>query len=477
MTDCGPDPGQTQTGRLGSLGAWCARHWLTVLALWIALLVAAVAGSDALGGVYSDTLTIPGSAAQHGLDVLRAYDAKAGGQGGEVVFVDRAGVAAQRTALEQARTNLEHLPHVLSVSDPLGAGAVSRSGTTAYASINFNTNPQGLGSSYVGEVNAAVAVARRAGAAVSYGGALGQAAAPKANDAASELIGIAVALAVLLIGFGSALGALLPLAGAIVGVFAGLGLLGALAAAISFGTSAPTLATMIGLGVGIDYALFLTTRYRQRLIEGDGVAHSIRATLDGSGRSVLIAATTVVLAMCGLYACGITFIGKLGLAAAITVAVAALAALSLGPALLGLAAAAIDRLHVRRPVAEPSDPNGALHRYTEMLERHPWRWATSGIALLAVIAVPMLSMRLGHVGPGAEPQSWSERQAYDAISAGFGPGANGPFTIVAQLSATVTSQQRDSLASTLASELAAIPGVASVSPLQPAGGGKLLARP
>ncbi len=442
--------------------------------MWIALLAGAIAGSHALGGVYSDTLTIPGSSAQHGLDVLRANDPSAGGQGGQVVFVDRGGVAAQRTALEQARANLAHLPHVLSVSDPLSAGSVSRDGSTAYASINFDTNPQSLGKTYVTEVDAAVAVARHAGAAVYYGGALGQAAAPKANDVASEAIGIGVALTVLLIGFGSVFGALLPLSGAIIGVFAGLGLLGMMAAAISFGTSAPTLATMIGLGVGIDYGLFITTRHRQRLIEGDDVAAAIRETLEGSGRSVLIAASTVVLAMLGLYGSGITFIGKLGLSAAITVAVAALAALTLGPALLGLAGTAIDRLRLRRPVAEPSSADGALHRYIEALSRHPWRWALSGITLMAVIAVPLLSMRLGHVGPGSEPSSWSERQAYDAISSAFGPGANGPFTIVVQLPAGTTPQQRGSLAGRLRSDLAGVQGVAGVSPLKSTAGGKLL---
>ncbi|MGH2859432.1 MAG: MMPL family transporter [Solirubrobacteraceae bacterium] len=462
-------------GRLAALGAWCARHRLTVVATWVGLLIAATVGAHALGGVYSDTLTIPGSAAQHGLNLLRAHDPRAGGEGGEVVFVARHGqVGAQRTAVEQARSNLQHLPHVLSVSDPLGAATVSHDGSVAYASINFDTNPQTLGSSYVASVDRAVAGARRAGLTVDYGGALGQAAAPKAKDSASELIGIVVALIVLLVGFGSVLGALLPLGGALVGVFAGLGVLGILAASISFATSAPTLATMMGLGVGIDYALFLTTRYRQRVIDSDDPLTAIRRTFAGSGRSVLIAATTVVLAMCGLYASGITFIGKLGLAAAITVAIAAAAALTLGPALLGLAGGAIDRLNVRRPVAEPSRPDSPLHRYTEMLARHPWPCALAGIALLAVIAIPLLSMRLGHVGPGSEPHRWSERRAYDAISHGFGPGANGPLTIVVALAPHTSSAERSALQSSVPASLRKVHGVASASALEPSARGSLL---
>jgi RND superfamily putative drug exporter len=458
-----------------TLGTWAARHRRWVISGWLIALVAVAIGSHALGGVYSDTLTIPGSSAQQGLNLLRAHDKTAGGQTGQVVFVDHGGsVTSQRTAIEQTRSNLEALPHVLAVSDPLGQGTVSKDGGTAYATVNFDTNPQSLGDAYISQVDKAVAPARQAGVKVSYGGQLGQAAAPKANDAASEVIGIAVALLVLLAGFGSVIGGILPLLSAIIGVFTGLGLLGMVAAAISFGTSSPTLATMMGLGVGIDYALFLTTRHRQRLIEGDDVISAVRTTMAGSGRSIVIAATTVVIAMCGLYASGITFIGKLGLAAAITVAVAALSALTLVPALLALAGSQIDRRHVRTPVAEPNNPDGPLHRYTERLEHHPWRYALSGILVLLILAIPVLSIRVGHVGPGSEPTSYSERQAFDAVSRGFGAGANGPLTVVVQLPASATDQERSSLEQSLPTTLSGTPGVASVTPFQASSDGKLL---
>ncbi|HEY1566092.1 MAG TPA: MMPL family transporter, partial [Solirubrobacteraceae bacterium] len=457
------------------LGTWAARHRRWVIAGWVIALVAVAIGSHALGGVYSDTLTIPGSTAQQGLDQLRAHDKTAGGQSGQVVFVDKGGsVNSQRSAVEQSASNLKALPHVLSVSDPLSQPTVSKDGGTAYATVNFDTNPQSLGDSYVTQVDKAVAPARSAGVDVSYGGQLGQAAAPKANDAASELIGIAVALIVLLVGFGSVIAGILPLLSALIGVFTGLALLGMAAAAISFGTSSPTLATMMGLGVGIDYALFLTTRNRQRLIEGDDPMTAIRATMAGSGRSIVIAATTVVIAMLGLYASGIVFIGKLGLAAAITVTVAALSGLTLVPALLAVAGSRIDRWHVRTPVAEPHNPDGPLHRYTERLERHPWRYALSGILVLLILAIPVLSIRVGHVGPGSEPTSYSERQAFDAIDKGFGPGANGPLTIVVQMPASATDQQRSSLEQSLPKTLSATPGVASVSAFQASSDGSLL---
>jgi len=446
-----------------------------VLAGWLVILVGATVGHQALNSVYSDTLTIPGSSAQTGLNILRAHDPKAGGQSGQLVFVDtRTKLSVQRSVIEQARANVSHLAHVLAVSDPLGPGTVSRDGHTAYATVNFNTNPQSLGTAYVDAVDHAVDMTTQAGVKVTYGGALGQAAVPKARDLSSELIGITVALLVLLIGFGSVYAALLPLVTAIIGVITGIGVIGILAASVTFGTAAPTLAMMMGLGVGIDYALFLATRHRQLLIDGDDPDLAIRRTLAASGPSVLLAATTVVIAMLGLYISGITFIGKLGLAAAITVTVAALAALTLVPALLGFARTRIDRLHVRAPVAEPANDHSPLHTYTRIVASHPWRFALSGIAALLIISIPMLSMQFGHVGPGSEPTSYSERQAYDAISHGFGAGANGPLTIVAQLTAHASSQQRTSLESALRLQLQTVSDVRSVTPFKPSPDGALL---
>ncbi|HET8979891.1 MAG TPA: MMPL family transporter [Solirubrobacteraceae bacterium] len=471
----GAGPATRAPGIIATVGAWSARHRRLVLAAWLVLLVGATVASNALGGVFSDTLTIPNSQAQAGLNILRAHERRAGGQNGQLVFVDpHARLSTQRAAIEQTVSRVAHLPHVLSVSDPLRPGTVSRDGRTAYASVNFDTNPQSLGGAYITSVDTATAPARHAGVAVQYGGALGQAAAPKANDGLSELIGIAVALVVLLAGFGSVIAAGLPLVSAILGVFSGLGLLGMLAAAVTFGKSSPTLALMMGLGVGIDYALFLTTRYRQLLIEGDDPDRAIRRTLAASGRSVAIAATTVVIAMLGLYVSGITFIGKLGLAAALSVAVTALASLTLVPALLGFARQRIDRWHVRSPVAEPATDTGPLHRYTETVARHPWRFALGATALLLVIAIPTLSMHIGHVGPGAEPASWSERQAYDSISRGFGPGATGPLTIVAKLPAHTTAQTSTSLARSLRRAVQGTPGVASAGPLTSSPDGAVL---
>jgi RND superfamily putative drug exporter len=416
-------------------GRQCARHPWLVIAIWLGLLAGAILGHRALGGVYSDDFSLAGTSAQQGANLLRAHHlAAAAGGGSQLVFTaGHGGLAADRAAVERAVAGARRLPDVLAVTDPLRPATTSRDGSTAYATVYFSVNPQTLGPGYLASVGQAVAPARAAGVQVDYGGQLGQADRPRARDGRSELIGVLAALVILVIGFGSGYAAGLPVLSALLGVFTGLAVLGMLAAATTFATVSPTLAAMMGLGVGIDYALFLTTRHRQLVMDGADPADAAAAALASSGPAVLVAALTVVIALLGLYASGLTFIGKLGLAGGVTVAVAAIAALTLVPALLGLAGRNIDRLRVGRPAAESAAGHAGWQRYAERLGGHPWRYLAAGLAVLAILAIPVFSMRLGHVDAGADPASYTDRQAYDALRAGFGPGANGPFTVVARL--------------------------------------------
>ncbi len=449
------------------VGRWSARHPWVVAIAWLGLFAGVTLGHRALGGVYSDDFSLPSNPAQQGASLLKAHHPAAGGQGGQLVFTVATGsLARDRGAVEQSMTNTRGLPDVLAASDPLTTAATAADGRTAYSTVHFSTSPASLGQAYVRKVDQAVAPARAAGVSVSYGGQLGQAARPKSRDARSEGIGVAVALVVLLIGFGSVYAAGLPVLSALAGAFAGLGLLGMLAAATTFATVSPTVAIMIGLGVGIDYALFLATRHRQFVMDGAGPADAAGRSLATSGLAVLVAALTVVIALLGLYASGISFI----------VAVAALSALTVVPALLGMAGKSIDRLRVRRPVAEASAEHGGWQHYAGRLGAHPWRYLTAGVAVLAVLAIPFFSMRLGHVDAGAAPASYTARQAYDAISAGFGAGANGPFTVVAQLGRppATTAAGRQSLEATLHSALARTPDVASVTRVNATADGALL---
>ena len=462
-------------GFLYRLGRWSARHAVAVILIWVSLVVGAVIGNRALGGVYADNFALPGTSAQQAADLLQAHRPSAGGQGGLIVFAVSSGsLTSQRSAIEQSMTAVRELPDVLGASDPLAPTAIAKSGQIAYSSAHFSVNPQTLGPRYLATVNRAVAPARAAGVSVNYGGQLGQAAKLKNRDPRSEEIGIIAAFIVLLIGFGSVYAAGLPILSALAGAFAGLSVLGMLAAASTFPTVSPTLAIMMGLGVGIDYALFLTTRHRQLVMDGVEPAEAAARSLAASGRAVLVAALTVIIALLGLYASGLSFIGKLGLAACITVAVAALGALTVVPALLALMGRRIDRLQVRRPVAEASGEHAGWQRYAERVGARPWAYLLAGVALLGILAIPAFSMQLGHIDAGADPADSTAKIAYDELSTGFGPGANGPFTVVAKLGPGVPGTERASLQKLLYADLVKTPDVAMVSPVKATPDGALL---
>lgn len=470
-----PPVPSTSPSALGRLGRWCATHPWRLVAAWIVVLTVATLANHAFGGIYSDNFTLPNSPSEQGAAVLRAHDRGAGGQGGELVFSVGAGrLGSDRAVIERSVADVRRVPHVLAVSDPLSGRTVSANGRTAVATVHFDTNPGRLGRGYVARIDRAVTPARHAGVTVNYGGALGQAAAPKGKDGRSAFIGIAVALIVLLAGFGSVFAAGLPLVSAGLATLSGLGILGLVAATSTFPTVSPTFAVMMGLGVGIDYALFLSTRHRQQLMEGVTPGDAASHTLATSGRAVVVAATTVTVALLALYVSGIGFLGELGLAGAIAVAVGALGALTLVPALFGLLGRRIDRYRVRKPVAEAAPGGAGWGRYARLVGAHPWRYLLGALAVLCVLAVPVLSMRLGHVDAGADAAGSTGKQAYDEITAAFGSGANSPFTIAVSLPARISAVETQALEAKLHRALTATPDVSEVGPVQPNASGDVL---
>ncbi|MFF7635531.1 MMPL family transporter [Kitasatospora sp. NPDC008050] len=470
-----------EPGGLHGLGRWCARHWVLVLIGWLILLGVLHGLQNTVGGTYSDDFSLPGVQSHTGQQLLAAHAPGAGGIGAQIVLRDAAGpLTGVSGQLGQSVTALQQLPHVLSVQNPLPApgapptGALSSDGTIGYLTVRFDTNPTTFGTDYLHGVDDAVAPLRAAGVQVEYGGPLGELARPHAKDLTSEAIGFAVAVVVLLIGFGSVVAAGLPLVTALIAVIVGLSCLSLLAIAFTFATVSPTLATMIGLGVGIDYALFLITRHRQLLMDGADPVTATGKAVATSGRAVIVSGCTVAIALAGLSVSRVSFIGKLGVAAMVTVATAVLGAITLVPALLGLLGRRIDRWRVRTPVAEGStatdgtgqSAHGAWHNYARRVERRPWWFLAGGVVVIGVLAIPLFSIRLGHIDDGADPTGFTDRRAFDLITQGFGPGVNGPLTIVVDQS-VVPAGDRAALAGNLQHALTGVPGAATISPLQP----------
>jgi len=470
---------------LERLAAVAARRHLIFIFAWIVILGALLGAKHAFSGEYTNNYTISGSDSATGLNVLNSTFPQQGGYGGQIVFHANSGpVSAQQSAVNQSVTNVSKLPDVIKAVSPFASsntGAVSKDGAIAYASVSWSVNPSSLDTSYLDKLNNAVAPATKAGLQVAYGagaGEIGQ----QTQDFRSEAIGLGIALVLLLIMFGSLIAAGIPLVAALFSVLSGLALLGLIARLITFPTTAPTIATLLGLGVAVDYGLFMVARHREQLDNGMEVQRSIRRTAGTSGAAIVVAGSTVAVSVLGLYISGVGFVGSLGLAAAIVVVVTMISALTLVPAFLGFARQTIRALTARvrarkagltarqqaaRTAAATHEQHehSAFARWGRMVSDRPWPWAVLSVAALVVLAIPLFSITLGQPDNGTNPTSQSNRQAYDLISQGFGVGVNGPLTVVVKLP-NQSSSANSSLVSTMQSDISKTAGVASVTPAQ-----------
>lgn len=453
---------------LGRLGRFCASRGWAVIIAWLVVVIALAGLRAGFGGDFYNNYTVPGSQSSHGLTVLQKEFPSQGGYAGQIVFHAKKGtIDDQSSAVNSAMKNVAALPDVVATTNPLTVDPprVSKDGTIAYGTVNFTVVPASLGTDYLTKLDTAVKPARSAGLQVEYGAGAGQIG-QQTDDKSSEIIGLSCALLLLLFMFLSIWAAVIPLLSALFSVLTGLSLVGLLAAASSFPTTAPTVATLLGLGVAIDYGLFLVARHREHVDQGMDVIDSAADATSTSGGAVVVAGGTVVVAILGLYVSGVPFVGAMGAASAVVVAVAILAALTLTPAFMGVAGThvrAFGRYRRSHPNDETAHEHSAFARWGTMVSNRPWPWAIGSFLLLCVLIIPVFSLRLGQLDAGTNPTDQTSRRAYDLVSEGFGPGANGPLSVVVSLPKGASSDSNQTLLTNLQSTLTKTHGVASVS--------------
>jgi RND superfamily putative drug exporter len=414
-------------------GRVAARHPWRMIGLWLVVAVAVLGLESTVGGETSDDWSIPGTEAQLGSDVLEQGFPTEGGVAGRVVFADPDGDvtdAQARSTIGETLAAFAAGPNVLSVTDPFDPAqpAISPDGSIAFATVRYSVDPPGPEE---GEAALdAIEIARDAGLQAEMSREIVRGV---EEVEGSEAIGLVIAVIVLLVAFGSVIAAGIPVGSAIFGIFIGLGLVTVMAGFTDVPSVSPLIASMIGIGVGIDYALFVVTRHRAFLHEGKDPVESAALANATAGTAVLFAGSTVVVALLGLVLAGIPSIATMGYASAITVAVAMAGAVTLLPAFLGLAGFRIDRWKIGRR-ARTGESVKAAHqtlsgRWADHVGRHPWRYAIGSFVALVAIATPVLDMRTGISDDGVAGTEHTYRRAYDMLAAGFGPGFNAPFTI------------------------------------------------
>ncbi|MDY7099701.1 MAG: MMPL family transporter [Actinomycetota bacterium] len=436
-------------------------------AIWVAVLVGMFALAGAIGGPTSDEFSIPGSESQEAMDLLEARFPEQSGSSARIVFASTDDVPltdpANQTEVADVLAELAAAPEVVAVSDPFNAGTVSAEGLIAFAEVSYAEPANEVSEEAAEALDEITASGSTDTLQIEIGGEVGPI---EEMGHTSELIGLGVAVIVLLISFGSLVAMGLPLATALIGVGIGLGGLTVTAGFIDLSATAPTLATMIGLAVGIDYALFIVTRHRQNLAEGLDVEESAARANATAGGAVVFAGMTVVIALAGLFVVGIPFLTVMGLAAAATVLIAVAIATTLLPALLGFAGHNIDRWRIGRArtgsAAESHDTLSA--RWSRQVVARPGVALVGGLVLMLTLAAPMLSMRLGMPDAGTQPEDTTARQAYDLLAEGFGPGFNGPFMLVVDLTGAADPT---AALDEIAAEVGRDPGVQLVAPAAP----------
>ena len=455
---------------MAALARWCVQRRLLSVLLWLLAFAGVAAGAAVAGTTYSNDYQVPGTESGRATELLHEGFPQLGGDSDTVVWHTTSGsVRAADVEQTMSRTldRIENLPAVASVTSPYdgpGTGRVSEDGRTAYASVTFDDQAEDIAK---GEAQAVVDTAKSAetdGLQVELGGSA-VALTESSGGHVAEIVGVLVAAVVLVLAFGSLAASLLPIATALVGVgtaYAGIVLLGH---AMTVADFAPMLGMLIGLGVGIDYALFIVTRHRRGLKRGLSVTEAATNAVATTGRAVVFAGATVCIALLGMLILRLSFLNGVAIAASITVILTVAASVTLLPALLSFIGMRALSRRERRRLAEhgpqPEVPTGFAARWSAFVERHPKVLGAVALVVMGVLALPTFSLHLGTSDQGNGPKTATTRQAYDLLADGFGPGVNGPLTLVTKVDGADDKLALDNLDGTLR----ATDGVASVTPV------------
>jgi RND superfamily putative drug exporter len=456
-----------------TLAGWCVRHRRIVLLLWAAVLIVSLLTVKSVGTAYSNNFNFPHTESADAINLLKSVSPGHSGDTEQVVFGTSGGARLTDAAIGQ-RINgmvdkLNALPNVTHITSPYDAAGnlvnsanINSDKTVGFITVFLDKLPNNITNAEAKQfVNAAVNTSG-SGLTVSVTGQLAE----QANRAqiGSTFLGVLLALVVLLLIFGSVFAALLPIISALFALGTAIGVIGILSHGIGMAQFAPQLVLLIGLGVGVDYALFIVTRHRQGLIAGKDVESSIVNAVNTSGRAVLFAGIIVCIALLGMFALGVSFLYGLAVAAAIGVALTMVAALTLLPAMLGFIGPKVMSRKQKRNLAANgprivgADSKGFWPNWADRVQRYPWVSASVALVIVIAIALPFFSLRLGSADQGTDPAGTPTRVAFDTLSRGFGPGFNGPLELV-----SVVQPDQHHVIDSVVSDVARQPGVARVA--------------
>ena len=454
-----------------TLAGWCVRHRRLVVLLWIAVLVVSVFSVKSIGTAYSNNFNFPHTQSFDAINLLKSVAPARSGDTEQVVFGTSDGGSLTDPAVGQ-RINamvqkIDALPNVSVAVSPYDSSGnlvdktnINHDETVGFLQVNFDKEPNDISNAEAKKFVSTVTNTSGDGLTVAVTGALAE----NANNPSfsSTGLGVLLALVVLLLVFGSAYAAILPILSALLALGTAVGVIGLLSHALGMPSISPEVMLLIGLGVGVDYALFIVTRHRQGLVAGRDVESSIVNAVNTSGRAVLFAGIIVCIALLGMFAIGVSFLYGLALAAAVGVALTMVAALTLLPAMLGFIGPKVmsrtqkKNLALNGPRIVGADGKGFWPKWANRVQRFPWLSAGVALAAIVALALPFFSLQLGSADQGTDSAGTPTRVAFDMLSQGFGPGYTGPLQIVG----VVQPDQRDVI-KTVADDIAKQPGVAA----------------